>query len=147
MELLDCSKEHWLTMSVVDKRTAIMNFQEQCLAHESEQGIEIPVKEFFCDGIYAREAVIPKGTVFVGEIHKHRNISVISQGTIRVVTEFGIETIVAPHTFIAEAGTKRIGFAMEDTVWTVFHRTDATTEAGVRADCIVDNYTQLGEKS
>lgn len=88
--------------------------------------IEIETKHHFSKGVYAREIFIPKGTVLVGKIHKHENLNIISQGDISVLTEHGIERLKAPFTLVSPAGTKRVGYAHEDTVWLSIHGTDET---------------------
>ena len=78
----------------------------------------------FADGVYARELLLPAGTIVVGKIHKFGHLNVITRGRCIVVTEFGVSELVAPHTFISEPGTKRVVAAVEDTVWTTFHGVD-----------------------
>lgn len=85
--------------------------------------VEIEVKHYFANGLYAREAYIPKGVVCTGKIHKHEHINIISKGAILVVTEKGKQRIDAPCTIVSPPGTKRAGYALEDTVWTTIHRT------------------------
>lgn len=85
---------------------------------------ELPVRHHFSKGVYARELFIPKGVVLTGKIHKHENLNIISAGDISVLTEEGVKRIRAPHTLVSPAGTKRVGYAHEDTVWTTIHGTD-----------------------
>jgi hypothetical protein len=99
---------------------------------QQEVQVDLPIKEYFSNGIYAREMTVPEGVVFVGETHLYENISVISKGTIRIATEDGIVEMTAPHTFIAPAGTKRVGIAITETVWTVFHATTLTNTDDIR---------------
>lgn len=104
-----------------------------------------PLKHSFSEGIYVREISIPAGHVVVGKIHKHEHPNFISKGRVTVVTEQGgVEELVAPVTIISPAGTKRLLFTHEDTVWTTIHATDYRD-----VDTIVDHltaktYTELG---
>ncbi len=82
---------------------------------------EIPPVHHFSDGIYAREIMIPAGTVLTGKMHRTQHINVVSRGDITVWTERGMKRIRAPFTFVSQPGTKRAGYAHEDTVWTTFH--------------------------
>jgi len=88
--------------------------------------LDIPVRHYFGPGIYAREITIPAGVVLTGKIHKYAHINIISKGEISVLTENGVKRIRAPFTMVSPPGTKRAGFAHEETVWTTIHGTDET---------------------
>jgi hypothetical protein len=83
--------------------------------------VEIKVMHHFSKGVYAREIFIPKGTLLTGKIHKTEHMNIISQGDISVLTENGPKRVKAPHTMVSPPGTKRAGYAHEDTVWTTIH--------------------------
>ena len=87
---------------------------------------ECPVTHHFSDGIYAREMFIPKGTVLTGKIHKHTNLNIMSSGELSILTEDGVKRVRAPFTIVSPAGTKRVAYAHEDTVWTTIHATEET---------------------
>lgn len=89
-----------------------------------------PLTHRFADGVYAREIFLPAGTVVVGKIHKFGHLNVITKGKCIVLTEFGVETLEAPYTFISKPGTKRVVGAIEDTVWTTFHGVGKETDLG-----------------
>ena len=136
----------WEQLTITDRRDAIMELEYSMKAVEDEQGIEIEPVEYHCNGVYAREIRIPKGTALVGEIHLQDQINVVSQGVIRVFTEEGVRTIEAPSTFISPAGTKRAGYVIEDTVWTVFHGTTKTSEEEIRKEFIAPDYHSLDKQ-
>jgi len=138
--------ENWATMTVEQRRMGLIQLEESCKALEGTAGVEIPPVEYFCNGVYAREITIPKGTVLVGEIHLQDQINVVSKGTILVATDEGVRTINAPCTFISPAGTKRAGFVLEETTWTVFHATNHTNEEAIRKDFIARDYTTLDKQ-
>lgn len=96
-----------------------------------------PLTHRFADGVYAREMFIPAGTVIVGKIHKFGHLNVITKGKCVVLTEFGTETLEAPHTFISKPGTKRVVGAIEDTVWTTFHGVGKETDLSKIEDQII----------
>ena len=92
---------------------------------ESGQPVEMPVKHHFTPGMYCREIFIPAGTVLTSKIHKTEHPFVVSLGRINVIMEDnGVEEIVAPHFGITKPNTRRVLYAVEDTVWTTFHPTD-----------------------
>jgi hypothetical protein len=82
---------------------------------------ECPVRNLFSPGEYRREMTIPAGVVLTGAEHKTRHLNIVSRGRIVVWTETGMREIVAPYEFWSEPGTKRAGYALEETVWTTVH--------------------------
>lgn len=83
--------------------------------------IELVTIHHFADGVYGREIHIPAGARLVGKMHKTAHINIVSRGCIRVWTDQGEKIIRAPATFVAPPGVKRVGEAIEDTVWTTLH--------------------------
>ncbi len=102
--------------------------------------IDLPVKNYFSKGVYARELHIPKGTVLTGKIHKYINLNIMSKGDISVLTENGIERVQAPFTIVSPAGTKRVAYAHEDTIWTTIHGTDETDVDKIELEFTADSY-------
>lgn len=102
--------------------------------------IQIETKHHHAHKMYAREILIPKGTTLTGKIHKYSHINVISQGDISVMTENGIERIQAPCIIVSKPGTKRVGFAHEDTIWTTFHATEETDLEKIEEDLIAPSF-------
>ena len=100
-------------------------FEIEALMKDMPQ-LELKVVHYFSKGVYARELHIPAGTVLVGEIHKFRNLNILSCGRIQVSTEDGIIEVEAPFTVVSPAGTKRIARTLTDCVWTTIHGTDET---------------------
>ena len=99
--------------------------------------VEIAPVHYFAAGLYAREITIPAGTLLTGKIHKTRHLNVVSAGEISVWSEGEpVRRIRAPFTFVAEPGTRRVGYAHEDTVWTTVHATHETDLEQLEADLI-----------
>jgi hypothetical protein len=95
--------------------------------------VHIPVKHYFAEGIYAREILIPKGTLVTGRLHRHESIDVVSRGEMSVVNDKGeAGRIVAPCTRFSPPGVKKAGFAIEDTLWTSIHA-NPTNERDIEA--------------
>jgi hypothetical protein len=86
----------------------------------------LPIKHYFANGMYAREMTMPAGTIVTGAIHKTTHFCILSQGRVRVMSEDGIDELVAPAIIISQPGTKRAIHALEDTVWTNIHATNET---------------------
>lgn len=105
-----------------------------------------PLKHTFAPGVYVREIFIPKGTVVVGKIHKHSHPNFLMSGEVVVVTESGgRENLKAPMSMISKAGTKRIVFAVEDTVWITVHATDEVDLLKIEDHVIAKSYEEFNE--
>jgi hypothetical protein len=140
LQLLD---KKWLSLSPLERRDQLCIFEEKCKALENVAGESIEPVIYSCNGVYAREITIPEGVALVGKIHLTEQLNIVSKGKIRVATEEGVRTITAPCTFISPAGTKRAGYALEETVWTVLLATELTTEEDITKAFIAPNYNTL----
>jgi hypothetical protein len=83
-----------------------------------------PVVHRFTPGLYCREIFIPAGTLLTSAVHKTMHPFVISAGIIRVQEE-GHEPVTyeAPYTGVTTPATRRLLYAVTDTIWTTFHPT------------------------
>lgn len=101
---------------------------------------ECPLKHVFAPGAYAREIFIPKGTLIVGKIHKHSHLNMLMKGTVSVLTEEGPKTLEAPLTMVSPAGTKRVVYTHEDTIWVTVHLTNETDLEKIEEEIIAKSY-------
>lgn len=101
--------------------------------------VDIPVKHYFSQGIYAREITIPKGTVLTGKIHKYAQLNILSKGDISVLTDEGIKRLQAPFAIVSPPGTKRVAYAHEESVWTTIHGTEETDLEKIEAHFIAQD--------
>ena len=92
-----------------------------------------PLTHRFADGVYAREMALPAGSIIVGKIHRFGHLNIITKGKVIVLTEFGVERLEAPCTFISKPGTKRVVGTIEDAVWTTLHGINPGEENNVDA--------------
>lgn len=91
--------------------------------------IDFPLQHLFPPGLYLRTIRLPAGSVLVGKIHKHRHGNILSQGRVRVFTEFGgNEEFCGPLQMISEPGTKRAVLSITDSVWTTIHLNPTNTQ-------------------
>lgn len=88
--------------------------------------VELKVEHFFSPGIYTRILYIPKGCLLTGQIHKFPILNIMTKGDISVVLGDEVKRIIAPFVIVSPAGSKKIGYAHEDTIWMGCHRTDET---------------------
>lgn len=112
--------ERWgrFLKSEAETRQFLQQLQEELAKYPQ---IELPVKHVFTSGIYAREVLLPKGSIVVGKIHRHDHLNFISRGEVTVLTKEGVERLRGPCTMVSSAGTKRAVYAHEDTVWMTIH--------------------------
>jgi hypothetical protein len=101
---------------------------------------ELITNHYFCDGMYAREVLIPAGCVIVGKIHTHEHLAILSKGRMaisqadrpRMIMECGMLIISMP-------GAKRVGYAFEDSRFVTIHRTDLTDIAEIERQVTEDD--------
>lgn len=107
------------------------------LMRQSPHQLYIEPVHRFAEGLYAREITIPAGTLLTGKIHRTRHLNIVSKGRIAVWSEGEpVRVIEAPFSFVAEPGTRRLGYAYEETVWTTIHGTRETDLARLEAELI-----------
>ncbi len=84
--------------------------------------VELPLRHFFVNGMYAREMTAPADTYITSKIHKVDHFFNVSKGKLSVWDDEGGEQIIeAPYFGITKAGTRRVAYVWEDLVWTTYH--------------------------
>jgi hypothetical protein len=121
-------KPEWCTEEVLDRSMvhAFEDIMKKNVPTAKEAAIiaRMTVKHYWSYGIYGRELFLPKDVMIAGEIHKYPNMNIICNGDISIFIDGQIKRVQAPYIFVAPAGSKRIAYAHEDTVWFMPHRTD-----------------------
>lgn len=116
---------------------AFASVDELEAAMRTRPQVDLPPVHRFADGLYAREITIPAGTLLTGKQHRTRHLNIISAGEISVWSAGEpVRRIRAPYSFVAEPGTRRVGYAHADTVWTTIHATAETDLARLEAALI-----------
>jgi hypothetical protein len=115
---------------------ALVNFQELVGGNINHLGahlkdleqVECPLTHAFTKDSYARQIIMPAGTIVITKIHKHESIGFVAFGSCDVIDEQGVViNITGPKLFITPAGTQRALHVREDTMWLTFHVTEAMT--------------------
>lgn len=117
-------------------REKVFRAEEVLLAREQ---VEIPVRHYFSKGVYGREIFIPKGTILTGKIHKYSQLNVLVSGDLSVLTEDGIKRVRPPFIIVSPAGTKRIAYAHENTIWLTVHGTNETDVEKIEQEFIAQS--------
>src|SRR5262249_32839921 len=88
------------------------------------------------------------GHLIIGKIHKRAHLSVVLKGKIAVATEEGPRYYEAPCVFVSEAGVKRAGWVVEDTLWMTVHLTEKCGEEKldeIEQELIAPTYEEFDE--
>jgi hypothetical protein len=101
--------------------------------------IVIEPKHYFVPGAYIREITIPAGTMLTSKTHRTEHVSIMLTGDMSVVTPDGVRRITAPHMDIGAAGSKRMGFAHEDSRWITIHATNQTDLDKIEAEQFIED--------
>lgn len=93
----------------------------------------------FADGLYSRTLLIPKGSWITGKVHKNNDLNIVVYGRMLVSRDGGYSEVRGPAQFVGKAGEKKIGIALEDTLWVTIHAAKSNTVDGVEEECFVKN--------
>jgi len=85
-------------------------------------------KHSFAEGIYIREMTMKKGQIVFSAIHKHSYPFFLLSGSLAISSENGVEVFLAPHYVVTPEGTKRVGYAIEDSIVVTVHANPSNTE-------------------
>ena len=102
-----------------------------------------PLRHRFGDSCYIREITMPKGMLIVSRLHKITHPYFVLKGDVSVLTEGGVVRIKAPYSGITNAGTKRVLYIHEDTVWTTVHVTKHRNLEKIENQIIAKDYKNL----
>jgi hypothetical protein len=104
------------------------------------------LKHIFGDGLYIRAIRMKKGDAITTKIHKTNHPYFVLKGDISVITEDGVVRIIAPYYGMTKAGTKRILYINEETVWVTVHATKETDLEKIEEELIAKSYNELPEQ-
>ncbi len=113
----------------VPTREMIQRFESELRAQISQgqlQAIEDNAQHTFAGGIYSRQILIPKGAWITGKIHRTAHLNIMASGDITVWTDDGMKRLQGYNVIPGTPGTKRVGYAHEDTIWVTLHATHET---------------------
>lgn len=86
--------------------------------------IEPVTDHFFVDGMYCRKVWRPAGTLIIGKIHKKDHIFVCVSGEIMVWSQYGFRLLKPGDVIQSVRGTKRVTFALKESIAMTVHRTN-----------------------
>ena len=128
-------------LSKPEGRELVLNI-EKMIANLPQ--VEPPVTHGFAPGVYARKMFIAAGVGLAGRIHKYAHWTIVLKGKIVIIAENGTRKLItAPAMFVSPPGTKRTGFAIEDTEWVTLHPTEETDIETIEGQIAVDTFEEL----
>ena len=118
---------------ILNKRKEIQSLQELLINNADGENIEgdgknivhsknFPLKHTFADGIYIRQMDMKADSMVIGAIHNHLHVWFLLTGHLAVVTEDSIEEFIAPCYVLAEPGSKRVIYAIEESIFVNVHK-------------------------
>ena len=126
------------TFEKVQKFQSFLFQLDGALEGDSPEYLEkCPLTHKFVDGAYVREIFLPKDTFFVTKIHGKTHPYFVMKGKVKVYIDGNTEIIEAPFAGITMAGTKRVIYTYEDTVWITVHVTNETDIAKIEDEVII----------
>ena len=89
---------------------------------------DVPIKHSFADQLYLRQMNLKKDYVIVGAIHNHLHAWFLLSG--KVIINNNGEKIehIAPCYTVSEPGSKRLIYAVEDSVFVNVHKNPSNTQ-------------------
>jgi len=118
----------------LQKRSGIMELQESLMEFVDGENVVkgdsevFPLKHTFTDGIYIRQMSMKKDSFVIGKIHRHNHVWFLLTGKISVVDEHDTVDHIAPCYVEAPAGSKRVIYAHEDSIWVNIHANPTNTK-------------------
>ena len=98
----------------------------QSIMFKMPQETRLETSHYFVPGMYCRKLYRPAGTVIVGKVHKKSHFFMCASGELIVIHEGGTRTLKAGDVIECQPGTKRVTFAVVDSVGITIHKTDKT---------------------
>ena len=118
----------------LQKRSGIMELQNSLMEFVDGENVVkgdsevFPLKHTFTDGIYIRQMSMKKDSFVIGKIHKHNHVWFLLTGMISVADENDTVDHIAPCYVEAPAGSKRMIYAHEDSIWVNIHANPTNTK-------------------
>jgi len=98
--------------------------------------VELQTDHYFAGGMYCRRVFRPAGTTIVGKVHKKAHIFLCAAGEIIAWSEKGMVTLKAGDVVESQPGTKRVTYAVKDSIGITIHQTDKTDLDEIEAEII-----------
>jgi hypothetical protein len=108
----------------VPTREQIDRLQDEVL--KLPQVENVVTDHFFSGGMYCRRVWRPANTLVIGKVHKFDHFFMCVMGEIIAWSETGMRVLKPGDVIESKAGTKRVTYAMADSIGMTVHKTDKT---------------------
>jgi hypothetical protein len=108
---------------------------------------ELPLEHFICNKTYTRQITLPKDIILTGKVHNFDHTSILSKGEVTIMTNEGVARIKAPATWISKAGTKRLIYVHEETIWATIHQSEHTVVEDLENELVHESDLSWIDKS
>lgn len=129
-----------IDIPVVPTREQIDRLQH---AMSSMPQVELQTEHYFSGGMYCRKLTRPAGTVIVGKVHKEPHFFLCAAGEIIAWSENGMRRLLPGDVIESKPGTKRVTFAVTDSIGITIHKTDKTDLDEIEKELIEPDDTAL----
>jgi hypothetical protein len=103
--------------------------------------VECPVTHKFTPNLYTREIFMPKGTLVTSLMHLTTHPFFILQGDVSVwYHDKPVQRYKAPYSGVTKAGTRRMLYTHEDTIWAACFVTDLTDPEEIAYDIMAHDF-------
>jgi hypothetical protein len=103
------------------------------------QADNMKTDHFFVPGMYCRRLWRAAGTVIVGKVHKAPHFFVCAAGEIIAWSETGMRRLQPGDVIESKPGTKRVTYAVVDSIGMTIHKTDLTDLDAIEHELIEDD--------
>jgi|TARA_R100000656_G_scaffold96132_1_gene69800 hypothetical protein len=112
---------------IIELENALMEFVDGKNVVKGDSEV-FPLEHTFTDGIYIRQMSMKKNSFVIGKIHRHNHVWFLLTGMISVADENNTIDHIAPCYVEAPAGSKRMIYAHEDSIWVNVHANPTDTQ-------------------
>lgn len=136
------------TGSNISEKLAIRRIIEDVQAHMEKLPDalwfdDFPLKHQFGDGTYIRQVFLPAGSLVVGRTHKQNHFALLTAGDVSIFSEQEVCRRQACSVWQSPAGTKRIVYAHEDSLFCTLHGTHTRDPSLLFEELTVKNPADL----
>jgi hypothetical protein len=143
---LPSDNQHWSVLEQLPIRDKVFFVETIIKEHPlALSAADFPLAHHFLPGMYLRDVHVRKGMLTIGKIHKHPCANFLIKGDRSTVVGDRIVRVKAPYMDISPAGTKRITYTHEDSVWRTAHLTTETDIEKLEHDLVAETEQEYEE--
>jgi quercetin dioxygenase-like cupin family protein len=139
-------------MNAIIEQLSIKVPDKEQIGRLQEEVSKLPQTEpltehYFSNGMYCRKMTMPTGMLLVGKAHKQDHFFLITKGEVVAWTENGMKNLCAGDIIESKIGTKRVIYAITDSIVTNVHKSDKTDLDELEAELVEFDEKSLFDSS